>query len=218
MNANYMHVIPNSHFYSDLNQIIVSFDHQAQREAYESEKHEEDKYTVKYVGEPFTREYLLIGLNNCIKNGYHLLGIKYPERLRGMNYFASINEMIEYIESEKYDKKYFYDTIKTMCSIGLNLTNGKKMERTEIYKRLDGERNYQDERWGTRRTLDGTPDEQKPPAEWINYMEYHISKAKERIYHLDTEGAMAEVRKVAALGVRAMEIHGCPERIIEKNK
>jgi hypothetical protein len=87
------------------------------------------------------------------------------------------------------------------------------MERKEIYNRIDTERDYQDANWGMRRQADGTPDEEKPVAEWINYMEYHISRAKDRVYHLDTEGAAHELRKVAALAVRAMEIHGCPERI-----
>jgi hypothetical protein len=91
------------------------------------------------------------------------------------------------------------------------------MRRTEVYSRIDGERDYQDKTWVARRTLEGTPDEEKPVAEWINYIEYHLSKAKERVYHLDTQGALAEVRKVAALAVRTMEIHGCPERIVEND-
>jgi hypothetical protein len=45
-------------------------------------------------------------------------------------------------------------------------------------------------------------------------MEYHISKAKEHVYHLDSVGALAEIRKVGALAVRTMEIHGCPERVM----
>jgi hypothetical protein len=60
--------------------------------------------------------------------------------------------------------------------------------------------------------MEGTPDEEKPVAEWINYIEYHLSKAKEKVYHLDTQAALAEIRKVTALGVRTMEIHGAPER------
>lgn len=91
------------------------------------------------------------------------------------------------------------------------------MKREEIYERIDTERDYQDTQWGTRRTLDGTPDEEKPVAEWINYIEFHLSKAKERVYYLNTREALAELRKVAALAVRAMEIHGCPERIIPVN-
>jgi len=99
---------------------------------------------------------------------------------------------------------------------GLNLTNGIKMERTEVYKRLDTERQYQDLRWSPRREKNGTPDEEKPIAEWINYMEYHLAKAKEKVYFLEDEAALAEVRKVTALGVKCMELHGCPERDLGK--
>ena len=45
-------------------------------------------------------------------------------------------------------------------------------------------------------------------------MEYHIAKAKEQVYLLEDEEALAEIRKVVALGVRALMIHGCPERVI----
>lgn len=34
---------------------------------------------------------------------------------------------------------------------------------------------------------------------------------------LNSEEALAHVRKVAALAVRCLEIHGCPERIIPDN-
>lgn len=88
------------------------------------------------------------------------------------------------------------------------------MERQEVYKRIDTERDYQDIRWTPRREKNGTPDEEKPVAEWINYMECHLAKAKEAVYFLKDEEALAEVRKVTALGVRAMELHGCPERVI----
>lgn len=88
------------------------------------------------------------------------------------------------------------------------------MERQEVYKRLDTERDYQDLRWTPRREANGTPDEEKPVAEWVNYMEYHLQEAKNAIYNLNTEEALAQVRKVTALGVRAMELHGCPERKI----
>jgi len=212
-NINYMQTIPNSHFWTNLRQIISSFDYQRQRET--QEKIEKNSEYSTYIGEPFTKEYLLIGLNNSIKNGYHLMRIKYPERLRGMNYFASIYEMIEFIESEDYDDKTFYNRIKTMCSIGFNLTNGKKMSRQEVYKMIDGEREYQDMRWNTNLREDDIPDEEKPVAEWLNYIEYHLSKAKTANYHLSREDSLNELRKVAALTVRALEIHGCPARQIE---
>lgn len=88
------------------------------------------------------------------------------------------------------------------------------MERSEVYRNIDVERDYQDLRWGTRRRTEGTPDEEKPVAEWINYIEFHIGEAKREVYHLNTEEALAHVRKVAGLAVRALELHGCPEREI----
>jgi hypothetical protein len=91
------------------------------------------------------------------------------------------------------------------------------MERQEIYNKINVERDYQDLRWSPRRKKNGTPDEQKPPAEWLNYIEFHLSKAKENVYLLNDEDALAEVRKVAALAVRCLEIHGCPDRIIPKD-
>ena len=91
------------------------------------------------------------------------------------------------------------------------------MERSEVYKRLDTERDYQDLRWSPRREKNDTPDAEKPTAEWINYIEYHIAKAKEEVYLLEDEEALAHVRKVAALAVRCLELHGCPERVIPED-
>jgi hypothetical protein len=88
------------------------------------------------------------------------------------------------------------------------------MERREVYNAIDGERNYQDMRWNTNLREGDVPDEDKPVAEWLNYIEYHLGKAKEQNYHLNKNGALDELRKVAALTVRALEIHGCPKRQI----
>jgi hypothetical protein len=211
-----LQVIPNSHFWTDLNQIIATIEHHYQRMAYESEKHDGDEYTVKYVNEPLDKEYILIGLNNSIKNGYKLKGTGKEIQVIDEPVFLCIEQMIKFVEYRdfqlKYDFEEFEEKIKTTLNYGINLTNGCKMLRQDIYKCINGERDYQDAIWGSRRQMDGTPDEEKPVAEWINYIEYHVSKAKERVYHLDTVSATAELRKVAALAVRAMEIHGCPER------
>lgn len=86
------------------------------------------------------------------------------------------------------------------------------MERKEIYKRIDGERDYQDVMWTPRRALNGVKDEEKPPAEWITYIEHHLQQAKKNVYYLNDNLVMDELRKVAALAVRCMELHGCPER------
>jgi hypothetical protein len=216
VHVNYMQVVPDSHFWTDLNQILESIKHHYYIMSHEPKENE-------YIQEPYlTKEYILIGLKNCMKNGYKLKVNPNDVRIivEDNPLLTSIEEMIEFVENRPFELKFDYldfeNIIKDTLDAGINLTNGCKMERREIYNRIDGERNYQDENWGSRRQMDGTPDEEKPVAEWINYIEYHISKAKERVYHLDTLGATHELRKVAALAVRAMEIHGCPERIVVK--
>lgn len=188
--SNYMQVVPNSHFWTDLNQLVAAFD----------------------VNSP-DKEYLLIGLNNTIKRRYKLKSMKEIDtKALDSLVFTSIEKIVEYVKSEIYNEKNFYIMLNATITLGYNLTNELKMLRPEIYKRIDGERDYQDIRWHG-----CVPDEEKAIAEWLNYIEYHLEKAKERIYHLKPEEALAELRKIAALAVRAMEIHGCPERIMVEN-
>lgn len=207
--ARYMHVIPNSHFWTDLDQILRSIDHELSRQKHETEIKDSN---VIYVGEHLTRDYILIGLGNSLTHGYKLKQNKEvklsPEHFIA---FTSIEQMIEWVESEKFNLDGLSFLITNTINIGINLTNGIKMERTEIYKRIDAERKYQDI-VGESGQRGDTPDEEKPVSEWVNYIEYHLSKAKDKVYHLRKEDALEELRKVAALAVRAMEIHGCPER------
>jgi hypothetical protein len=217
-NAMYMHVIPNSHYWGDLNGILNCLNFY-----YESERRKKlpKKPNVYYGESEMSKEYLLIGLNNAKKHGYKLKFLNDGTFKQVPYMFGNIDAMIIYVENHSFesmsDYKDFEQTIKYTLEYGINLTNGLKMERNDVYRRIDGERDYQDATWSIRREVQGTPDDEKPVAEWINYMEYHINKAKERVYHLDTESALAEVRKVAALAVRTMEIHGCPERIIKND-
>jgi len=90
------------------------------------------------------------------------------------------------------------------------------MEREKVYERIDKERDYQDIRWVVGKNSNKTPDSEKPVAEWLNYIEFHLAKAKENVYMLENDAALAEIRKVAALAVRCMEIHGCPKRKIKE--
>jgi hypothetical protein len=207
-NAMYMQTIPNSHFWTDLSQIVYSIELQLQREA-----NEKENSNAIYVGEPLTKEYILVGLYNTLHNGYKLKQ-SFGQIFTPAHYatFISVEDMIEYVESDEFNLNDFGNIINNTLGFNFNLTNGRKMERDNVYKRIDGERDYQDKTWVARRTLDGTPDEEKSVAEWINYIEFHVSKAKDRVYHLNTQEALAEVRKIAALAVRAMEIHGAPER------
>lgn len=192
---NFMQVVPNSHYWTDLNQIITNYNLQS---------------------EELTKEYLLIGLLNCIKNGYQIKGeVEYFDK--EITIFRSVEDMVRYVVEVTTKENLgstFIETVSNTILSGLNLTNGRKMERYDVYKLIDGERNYQDATWVARRTADGTPDEEKDVAEWINYIEFHLQKAKNAVYYLDKKAALAEIRKVAALAVRAMEIHGAPERII----
>jgi hypothetical protein len=211
--VNYVQVVPDSHFWTDLNQILESIKHHYWTMNYVPKENE-------YVQEPYlTKEYILIGLNNSKKHGYKLKIVDKNTTGDVSYLFGDIEGMIQFVKNHSFELKFDYEdfeqTIRYALDCGINLTNGLKMNRQDVYKCLDGERDYQDAKWGTRRTAYGTPDEEKPVAEWINYMEFHILKAKNAVYHLDTEGATAEIRKVTALGVRAMEIHGCPARQIE---
>ena len=206
-NANYMQVIPNSHYWGNLDQLLTYL------------VYIQVSGNQWYTAWNAEVEQLIIGLENTIKNGYKLKKVSGIVNLE--EYFKSIEEMISVIKEVDISPEYpanqflkdFIERIKGTIGMGYNLTNGLKMERKDVYKRIDGERDYQDKTWVARRTLDGTPDEEKPVAEWINYIEYHLAKAKEKVYHLDTQAALAEIRKVTALGVRTMEIHGAPARL-----
>lgn len=87
------------------------------------------------------------------------------------------------------------------------------MKRSEVYNRIDQERAYQHKRWEEYRTGIDKSDAEKDVATWIIYMEKHIAEAKENLYSLHEHHALSSIRKVVALGVACMEIHGCPERI-----
>jgi len=85
------------------------------------------------------------------------------------------------------------------------------MKREDVYKLFDGERDYQDVKWSNKDNADISV------AEWINYMEYQLNKAKYYVYHLDKIGALEEIRKVGSLAVVCLENNECPKRIIETN-
>jgi hypothetical protein len=197
--AMYMQIVPNSHSFGSLENIITH---------------------ATFKSEEITREYLLIGFKNTLELGLKLvLNEKKMGKIASPYHFASLESIILHLEAQNnFDLEYFIDVIHGTLNNGYDLKkinkNMGKMKRKKVYKCLDTERDYQDLRWTPRREANGTPDEQKPPAEWINYIEYHISKAKEQVYLLQDEEALAEVRKVAALAVRCLELHGCPKRVI----
>lgn len=87
--------------------------------------------------------------------------------------------------------------------------------RTEVYAAIDSERNYQDAQRGNAARHEGMPGrETMHPAELILYMEKCLVDARAAVYRGVTghKECLASVRKVAALGVYCMELHGAPTR------
>jgi hypothetical protein len=87
------------------------------------------------------------------------------------------------------------------------MERGTNMDRQEVYKAIDSEREYQDSKWkGSPHTL----------TEWLVFIEDYTAEAK----HLLSRNWDAEVatqasdimRKIAGMAVAALEEHGVRER------
>lgn len=88
------------------------------------------------------------------------------------------------------------------------------MKRKDVYKLIDGERDYQDEVWNENTTSSKGI---HSPEEWIMYMEVYLEKAKHICASEPTQTAvpraMEIIRKVGAMCVKAMEQHETAPRI-----
>jgi len=78
--------------------------------------------------------------------------------------------------------------------------------RRTIYEVIDEERGYQDEKWGS------IEDYETDMAAWVVHIERHLEKAKAAVYERKDKEVLSEIRKIAALGVAAMEEHGFVRR------
>lgn len=87
------------------------------------------------------------------------------------------------------------------------------MKRNEVYKLIDGERDYQDKVWNENTTASKG---QHSPEEWLMYIEDYINEAKHIVSRKSVRDSypavMSIVRKIAAMSVCAMEQHDTPER------
>lgn len=72
------------------------------------------------------------------------------------------------------------------------------MERSEVYKLIDDERDYQNQN-------PRHDDSAAHPSDWLIFIEKHLNKAKDRIYNLEPNNTMEQIRIIAALAVAAME-------------
>ena len=82
------------------------------------------------------------------------------------------------------------------------------MNRNDVYKLIDGERDYQEERWNSKVTDTG---HNHSPEDWVMYMYDYIQEAMHLLSReaspVSRPKAMEIVRKVTAFGVAAMEQH-----------
>jgi len=71
------------------------------------------------------------------------------------------------------------------------------MKRDDVYKLIDGERDYQDKKWGASK-------------ETVDRFAAHISEYSYNL--LNTQDKLEVIREIAALCVACMEQHGAPDR------
>lgn len=205
---NYVNVEPNAHYWGSLESLLNNI----------KLTEEADKMFNNGINLELKVKYLFIGLENTIKNGYILKCLKDNkfdfEQFKGYHIFTSIESARYYLMTVRNIVHFnsFVRIIENTIEAGYNLIKiNNNMEREQVYKRIDQERNYQDVKWKN----NDVPDDEKSIAEWLNYIEFHLGKAKNEIYYLKHQEALAEVRKIAALAVKCMEVHGCPERNID---
>ncbi len=83
------------------------------------------------------------------------------------------------------------------------------MKREDVFRLIDGEREYQE---AMSQHQDKMQQAHIPVAAWIIYMEKQLARARDQIYELDEQGALAFVRKCTAVGVVCMEHNDTPAR------
>lgn len=91
-------------------------------------------------------------------------------------------------------------------------------KRSEVYKAIDTERDYQDQRWNENTT---TSNGYHEVGAWLTFLRTYIREAEEIISRNGdpeaTDQSMHTIRKIAAMCVCCMEQHGAPHRISKAN-
>ena len=83
-----------------------------------------------------------------------------------------------------------------------------KLKRQDVYKLLDGERDYQDNLPSNR-----TDGREKTVGDWLTLLDRYVRKAQDS--YADTSGddaALNEIRKVGGLVVHCLEHYGANPR------
>lgn len=81
------------------------------------------------------------------------------------------------------------------------------MDRADVYKAIDSERDYQDRKWGN-----GMARPQHSPDEWCLYIQDYLNEATHILSRMPdavaTPAAMEIMRKIGGMAVKCMEEHG----------
>lgn len=81
-----------------------------------------------------------------------------------------------------------------------------KATREEVYKVIDGEREYQEKRWER-------PAHIHTNTEYLVYIQHYVNQAFAAVSTQDGDGAtLSALRKIGALAVAAMEENGTQAR------
>jgi hypothetical protein len=91
------------------------------------------------------------------------------------------------------------------------------MNRQDVYKLIDGERNYQTGRWNSQTTSSGGF---HSVEEWYVYLQDYVTEGIHTLARLPRQEAdpkaMSTIRKLAAMCVCAMEQHDTYSRDLEQ--
>ena len=136
-----------------------------------------------------TKKDVLKILENTLKSGY---------KITNSNQIFKLENLIEQIKSDDdFDIHCLIVIIKNLLKMGFNLepknnlnSKIKKMERKEVYKCIDGEREYQNKKWNV-----NNGDKNNSLFDWINYIEYYLGKTKRFVYENEKEKASCEAEK-----------------------
>lgn len=86
------------------------------------------------------------------------------------------------------------------------------MERSKVYDAIDSERLFQDRKWGT---IEEHPHE---VGGWLTLMRKLLGDAEKAWSESNNDiAALAEIRKVLAVGVACCEQHGVEQRWLHTN-
>ncbi len=87
------------------------------------------------------------------------------------------------------------------------------MKRRKVYELIDGERKYQDAlQVGPDGRTDGEP---KSVGDYLTLIRCLSARADEAYYGKPgNEPSLDQVRKIAAVAIQCMEVHGAPPRMV----